>query len=292
MIDAAILNRLAARLAAALAPPSVTLHRFVVDGAAVGEITAERAERLREFGDVFVVDGREVRLAPTLVGPEARTAAILEVTRALAQEGALTAWRDERYAVAASLDAPPLFHLERAAARYFGVATYAVHVNGLTTLPDGREAMWIARRSPRKSIDPGLLDNMVGGGIAAGSSVRGTLVKEAREEAGLDEATVSRARPTGTVHIHRLQADGVQRETLFVHDLSLPPQVVPRNEDGEVVAFRLASLEEVAWIAGTTEGPEAATADAAAVMADWLVRRGVTPRDWNDSVAATLRPRE
>jgi 8-oxo-dGTP pyrophosphatase MutT (NUDIX family) len=287
VIDDAILNRLAQRLAVALAPPSVPLHRFVVDGGVVGEITAERAARLAAFSNVFVVDEREVRLVPRLAGVEARTAALAEVARALAREGALTAWRDERYAVAASFDAPPLLLLERAAARYFGIATYAVHVNGLTNRPDGSDAMWIARRSPHKAIDPGLLDNMIGGGIAAGSSVRETLVKEAWEEAGLAASIALLARPAGTVHIHRVQPDGVQCETLFVHDLRLPAEVMPRNQDGEVVEFRLASPEEVAWIAGTAEGPEAATADAAAVMARWLVRRSYVARRSFEELFAT-----
>ncbi len=272
MIEERILNRLVDRLAAALAPPAVPLHRFVVDAAVVGAVTAERAARLRAFPGTFIVDDREVRLVPRLRSRDERSAALAEVARTLANEGALSPWRDERYAVGLALDAPPLFDLERAAARYFGIQTYAVHVNGTTTRPDGSDAMWIARRSPRKAIDPGLLDNLVGGGLAAGSSVRGTLVKEAREEAGLDEATASQARPAGTLRIHRLQPDGVQRETIFVHDLHLPPTVVPHNEDGEVVAFRLAAPEDVARMAGATDGPEVVTADASLVMADWLLR--------------------
>lgn len=277
MIEDAILNRLADRLAAALAPPSVPLHRFVVDDAVVGFVTAERAARLRAFSGVFVVDDRDVRLAADLVGREARSAALAEVARVLARDGALTAWRDERYAVATAAEAPPLLLLERAAARYFGIETYAVHVNGATKRPDGSDAMWIARRSPRKSIDPGLLDNLVGGGVRAGSSVRETLVREAREEAGLDEATVARAGPAGVVRVRRLLPDGVQRETIFVHDLRLPSDVVPRNEDGEVVGFRLVAPEEVAWLCGNRDGPDVVTADASLVVADWLLRHGHVP---------------
>ena len=44
------------------------------------------------------------------------------------------------------------------AARYFGVQTYAAHVNGLVRRGDDVE-MWIARRSPTKSIDPGRLES-------------------------------------------------------------------------------------------------------------------------------------
>ena len=48
----------------------------------------------------------------------------------------------------------PVFELERAAARYFGVHTYAAHVNGLVR-GERRRRMWLARRSATKAIDPG-----------------------------------------------------------------------------------------------------------------------------------------
>ena len=73
------------------------------------------------------------------------------------------------------------------------IRTYATHVNG-TTRRDGSTVMWIARRSPRKAIDPGMLDNLVGGGIAAGATIEGTVVKEAWEEAGLASEVALKAR--------------------------------------------------------------------------------------------------
>jgi 8-oxo-dGTP pyrophosphatase MutT (NUDIX family) len=274
VIEAAILNRLVARLATALAPPAMPLQPFVVDGVVVGELDAARAARLRAFADVF--DGREDRVAfvPEVATSDARTQAMAHVARTLATEGELSAWRDERYGVARAFAAPPLFLLERAAARYCGIRTYAVHVNGTTRLADGREAMWIARRSDTKSIDAGLLDNMVGGGIAAGADVHGTLVKEAWEEAGLPADVALRAVAAGEVRFRRAQPDGIQNETIFVHDLELPVEVVPVNQDGEVAAFRLVPAEEVAMLAGNDAGRDVVTADAGLVIADWLLRRG------------------
>jgi 8-oxo-dGTP pyrophosphatase MutT (NUDIX family) len=277
VIDAHILNRLTERLAPALAPPRVSLVHFVVDGVEAGALEPQRVERLRAFGDVFAFGDGTLSFAPALRDRAARDAAMAQVSRVLADVGALTAWRDELYPVAAAFGAAPLFLLERAAARYFGIATRAVHVNGTTLLGDGREAMWLARRSAAKAIDPGMLDNLVGGGIAFGSDVHATLVKEAWEEAGLPAAVASRAVSAGTVRIHRLQPDGVQRETIFVHDLALPVDVVPINQDGEVVAFRLADAIEVATLASNVDGPEVVTADASLVMADWLLRRGYVP---------------
>src|SRR5262249_25066366 len=148
---------------------------------------------------------------------------------ALAAEGALTAWRDERYEVRADERSPCVFLLERAAARYFGIRTFAAHVNGLVRR-ESSIAMWIARRSPGKSIDPGMLDNLVGGGVAAGSDVRTTMIKEAWEEAGIAAILAATATHQATVEIVRAQPDGLQRETIHTHDVWLPPDFVPANQ--------------------------------------------------------------
>jgi len=278
VIDAALLDRLVRRLAAALAPPMGEIWPLVVDGHVVGALDPDRVRTLKRFPDVFVVGAGEVGFASHLTDAASRTAAVASVARTLAGEGRLSAWRDERYAVGAAPGGSPLFLLERAAARYFGIRTFAAHVNG-TTRRDGDTAMWIARRSPRKAIDPGLLDNLVGGGIAAGVTVAETVAKEAWEEAGLPAALSRTARPVGTLEIRRAQPDGLQLETIFVHDLDLPNDTVPVNHDGEVAEFRVVSPDEVARLAANESGPDVVTADASLVIADWLMRHGFVPRD-------------
>jgi len=272
-MEARILPALHARLAAALAPPTVPLVPLVVDGGRVGEVTEARARRLAAFDDVFAIDGARLTFVPSLDDPAARSQALERVARTLAVEGALTAWRDERYEARAGEGLPAAFTLERAAARYFGLRTSAVHVNGLVDTGSGA-AMWIARRSPGKAIDPGMLDNLVGGGIAAGASVAETLVKEAREEAGIDAATARTARSAGTVHVRRLQPDGLQHETIHVHDLWLPAGFVPANQDGEVVEHRCVPLDAMAALLANDEGPDVLTADATLVAVDALLRLG------------------
>lgn len=278
MIEAGILPALHARLSKALAAPALALVRFEVDGALVGELTPARARRLAAFSDVFVTDARRATLVPGCASPGVRTAAIDRVARTLAAEGALSAWRDERYEVRASDGAPPAFLLERAAARYFGIRTHAVHVNGIVDAESGA-AMWIARRSPTKAIDPGMLDNLVGGGIAAGTTVAQTLTKEAWEEAGIDAATASSAKPADTIHVRRLQPDGLQHETIHVHDLWLPRTFVPSNQDGEVVEHRLVPLVDLPDLLVHDDGPDALTADASLVVLDALLRLGVVDAD-------------
>jgi 8-oxo-dGTP pyrophosphatase MutT (NUDIX family) len=201
------------------------------------------------------------------------------VARALADDGLLTAWRDERYQVAREFGAEPWFELERAAARYFGVLTHAAHVNGLVRRSDGGIAMWIARRSDTKAIDPGMLDNLVGGGIAVGQSVASTVTKEAFEEAGIGASIAAQAIPAGTVHICREQTDGFQRETIFVHDLWLAEDFIPACRDGEAVEHRLVPLHDTAALIANSAGPDTVTADASLVILDCLLRHGVIAAD-------------
>ena len=209
---------------------------------------------------------------------------LARVARALAADGLLTGWRNERYVVSPTFGAPPWFELERAAARYFGIRTCAAHVNGLVRR-DGETAMWIARRSPDKPIDPGMLDNLVGGGVAVGQTVASTVIKEAWEEAGVAANTATLAQPAGAVHICREQPDGLQRETIFVHDLWLAPDFVPAGQDGEAVGHRLVPLRELAALVANGSGSDVVTADAALVILDCLLRHGAIAPDAPDYIA-------
>ena len=276
MIAEGILNRLADRLAAALAAPRRALRPWTIDGSVVGYLDARRSALVAEYADVFTPCAGGVRLCASLATPVDRTRALDAVARDLAHRGELTRWRDERYAVRAVAGGVVLLELERAAARFFGIRTEAAHVNGITHR-ESLTAMWIARRSASKSIDPGQLDNLVGGGVASGRDIAATVVKEAWEEAGIAAALAQAALPAGQVDICRVQPDGLQRETIHVHDLALPPEFVPTNQDGEVVAFMLVAPERAAELAADDVGPDVVTADAALVIADWLMRNDCFP---------------
>src|SRR5260370_22957295 len=170
----AAIARIGDRLGRGLAAPGAASEPFVVADHVIGWVTPERAQRLAHWPQFFRRRDRALELAPSVDTPQARTEAIAAVARTLAAEGALSAWRDERYAVAASPGEEALFELERAAARYFGIHTFAAHANGLTADED-RWQMWLARRSPGKAIDPGLLDHLFGRRIAPWSAASATL---------------------------------------------------------------------------------------------------------------------
>lgn len=209
-------------------------------------------------------------VAAALATAAARTEAITEVVSVLYEQQLITGWRDERYAVVSGFDAPALFHIERAAARFFGTTTYAAHANGYCAGPADCE-MWLARRSQSKPIDPGMLDNLVGGGMCAGAPPHETIVREAWEEAGVPAEIASNAMPAGTVELLREAPEGVQSEVIFVYDLELPLDFAPRNMDAEVAEFRRVPVSDALAM---FERESEMTLDASLVTLSFLMRRG------------------
>ena len=142
------------RLARVLAAPAAAYEPFRVEGRIVGWVTPAAGATTRALAArCSSAPNAGSRARRGFPPAEARTAALAEVARSLAAEGALTAWRDERYAVERrSRRQPPLFELERAAARYFGIHTFAAHANGLVGA--GRSVADVAcaaQRRPRRS---------------------------------------------------------------------------------------------------------------------------------------------
>ncbi|THF65532.1 NUDIX domain-containing protein [Pseudothauera nasutitermitis] len=253
-----------------------TLHRPLPDGQlplraggeAIGALAPPFAARVLAAAGPIERDGADgLRIASGLHG-EALSKAWRAQLEALRAEGWFRAWRDEDYDVrlgAADGQAPRLCRLERGAFRRYGLRSRAVHVNALT--PDGR--MWIARRAASKAVDPGRLDNLVGGGMASGEAPADTLLRECAEEAGIPAELAAQARPTATLHACRMEDDGIHDEWLHVWRLDVPESFEPRNCDGEVAEFHCVSADELAGriLAGEF------TEDAAAVAVTWLLER-------------------
>jgi len=219
------------------------------------------AASLARFPGVFACEPERVSLAAALATPAARTAALARVAASLREEGLVTGWRDEPYEIYAEASGEPIARIERAAVKRFGIRGRAAHLNGIAET-DAGPAMWIARRSAAKATDPGKLDNLVGGGVAAGLDAWQTLLKECREEAGIPFELARRARPRGALAFDYVVPDGLDSNEVEAFDLVLPPDFVPRNEDGEVAGFELVAFDAVRELLGV---PDAFTVDAALV---------------------------
>ncbi|SNX28630.1 8-oxo-dGTP pyrophosphatase MutT, NUDIX family [Polynucleobacter meluiroseus] len=184
------------------------------------------------------------------------------------QAGLIPGWRQEQFAWI-DQNGHAYFMLERAAFRTFGLRSTAIHVNGHTRA--GK--VWLGRRSQSKSIDPGRLDNLAAGGIAAQETPWNCAYRELWEEAGVPNPLSQRIEPVGRIHMRRpLQSLGFHDEQLYIYDLALPENFIPTNHDGEVSGFIEISLSEAAARILADEF----TSDAAIVMADFILRKART----------------
>lgn len=244
---------------------------FFVRGVAVGSVATAHLEALRRFEYAVSVDTRAVHARD-----DDPTEALAPVNLALREAGLVRAWRNELLALPHPGTLEPLARIERAAARFWGTLTLGAHATGFVRGADGRPShLWIAQRAFTKATDPGLFDNLIGGGVGFGQTPRDTLVREAFEEAGLAPAEVAGAMPGRVIGLARDIPEGFQQEWLYGFDIELPAGRTPVNQDGEVEAFRCLSIADAAALAAS----DAMTVDAALVTLDFLLRHLCLPDD-------------
>jgi hypothetical protein len=216
---------------------------LTVGEARIGLLRRDNAEALRRFSDVFAVAEHRVELvARGDVG--AVSGAVDAVVDALVEEGRVPKWRNETFDAAPRWGAPPVFRVDRGAVPFFGTRAYGVHLNGYVRRGE-TVCLWVGRRSPRKQVAPNKLDNLVAGGIGNGHGVSETLLKEGEEEASIPDSLLKHATSASAVS-YRMETNlGIRDDVLFVYDLEMPADFVPRNRDGELVSFELMPASEV-----------------------------------------------
>jgi 8-oxo-dGTP pyrophosphatase MutT (NUDIX family) len=267
-------------LAAARRRDDAARVEFRIDGVPVGSVDRRHLDALSRWPRALRLDEHGV----TLLLPVAqRNAGWAQINVALRVQGLIIAWRDEPYPVIDPAGGQTLAVIERAASRFWGTLTFGAHCNGYVADARGRPTrLWMARRSASKATDPGLFDNLVGGGVPFGQTPEETLLREGFEEAGLSEAQMRGARPGRVIELRRDIAEGLQYERLHVFDLALPADAQPVNQDGEVAELHcLPIADALALASGDTM-----TVDASLVTLDFALRQGLIA---DDSLERALR---
>ena len=271
--------------------PTAVRVPFRVAGRAVGTVALAHLAALGAWPRWLEVSERGVALIAT-----DRDAALAEMHAALRAQGLIRAWRDETFPLFDPHTLKVLATMERAAARFWGSLTLGAHANGYVA--DKADAagrpthLWIAQRAADKATDPGLFDNLIGGGVPAGQTPLEALQREGWEEAGLSPALMATAvparlsadLPASPLRLHRDVAEGRQLEDLHAFDLALPPGVLPQNQDGEVAGFQLLPLAEAMALAASGR----MTVDAALVTLDFGHRHGWLTAEEVASISAAL----
>jgi 8-oxo-dGTP pyrophosphatase MutT (NUDIX family) len=270
---------------------------FQLNGTAVGLVAVAHGPRLQELARACGVDFQVGEDCAQLHAPGAMqaTAALQALNDALRRCGLIQGWRDELFPVLEPLTLRSLATMERAACRFWGTLTLGAHATGYVRGADGRAGrpshLWIAQRSQRKATDPGLYDNLIGGGVPVGQTPLQCLLREGFEEAGLSPAQVRGVNalqslqglgtvpstqaaaglgpPAGSVlRVHRDVPHGLQHELLYCFDVELPTGLVPQNQDGEVAGFACMPVAQAMAVAASSR----MTVDASLVTLDFLLR--------------------
>ncbi len=273
-------------LAAARAHDPALRLPFLMGGQRAGSVARAHLPALLRWPDCLTVTPQAVELHGA-VGE--RDGVLADINRHLNQARLIHGWRNELFAVPAlgdddtPLDVAPLATIERAAARFWGLLTLGAHGTGYVRNAQGEIShLWVAQRSDQKSTDPGMWDNLIGGGVPAGQSPLQTLVREGWEEAGLAAPLLAGVTSASVLRLcrdlqpepgdssspaGRMQA-GLQREHLHCFDLPLAADVVPINQDGEVQRFACLPVAQALKLAASG----AMTVDAALVTLDFCLR--------------------
>lgn len=239
MTDDSISKRLAALARTSRVESESERITFEIDDRVVGSVLPSDAELLARRVPGVALDTDCLSITP-VCAPDA-PATLDAIALALRDAGRSNRWRNEALPVCAD-DGTVLGRIERGCVRVLGVRTFAVHLVG-TVERDGQTWFWIQRRSPDKDVDPGCLDTLAGGlvGMAAdGRSIEPfgpALVREIREEAGLEPEQYSAPVNAGSWRVHGPVEGGYMVEDLMVWHARLADQVTPQNQDGEVSEF-------------------------------------------------------
>lgn len=257
--------------------------KFLINGDIVGYIHIDNVAELSDFGDVFVINTDSVTLADELDTFTKRTNAVAKVLNVLNERGVLKKWRDELYDVALAHGSEVLMQIERCAADVFGIKKYGVHVNAFVK-QDGELKVWVAKRSMQKQTYPGKLDQLVAGGFTGGGYTPYDIyVKEADEEAGIDESLARTGISTGCVSYTRTKSNKcMTRGNIFVFDIETPVDFVPKAIDGEVEDFFLMPANELLDI--VINDTDRIKDNCVLIMIDFFIRHGVITSDHPDYV--------
>jgi hypothetical protein len=127
---------------------------------------------------------------------------------------------------------------------------------------------------------------MVAGGQPIGKGLFDNLIKECAEEASIPTSLARRARAVGLISYCAEVPEGLQPDVEFCFDLELPEEFVPRNTDGEVEAFQLLPIAEVADLVQNTQEFKP---NCALVATHFLVRHGLLSPEHPDYVEIVQR---
>lgn len=186
-------------------------------------------------------------------------------------------YHNEVFAVKNQFHDEPFFQVDRSAMAIFGFVSYGIHVNGF--VKDGFQTkVWLANRSKEFRVYPGMKDQIIAGGQPHGLTLNENLIKESYEEAGFKKDIIeAQAIAVGYISYQHEHEFYLHRSYVYIYDLELTKEQIPKNTDGEVESFELLSKREVLDILESKE--RIFKPNCGLVMLDFALRHGFIDPD-------------
>lgn len=253
--------------------------RLSVAGQKCGWVLPNVAQVLRKLPSIEYREN-EIEIGYGCLPGEELDSALEIIANVLRVAGYAPAWRNElldvwgepgRYP---ALIAEPLREgvptrigaIERGATRALGLVTRAVHLNAWSE----NGGLWVARRALTKPTNPGMWDTLVGGLVGSGEDDALALERETGEEAGLDAHAIQHRTPLRNImRMHMQVPTGLQIEDVLTCECTLPEDIIPVNQDGEVMDIQCLNPKVIVNM--LQQG--AFTAEASIVIVEDLLRR-------------------
>ena len=260
MVDTNVHDRARAALAESRAHMTCEspepLGAFFIGSAPVGRLVSAVRNKLTQDNYRSLV--RTSPIGQKLVAAESveeRTLALEALLVMLRKDGLLGPATGE--AVDILYHGELLARVDRSAVRLLGLPTRVVRLLAATS--DGR---WVLqKRSDKKRIAPGLLDNFAAGMVAAGETVREALRRETAEETGLALSLSDEQEALLRFKCARPVEEGFLFEENVVFRTTLPDGFSPKGEREEVAHFvKLGDSEILDAVTAAKLMPEAAHA--------------------------------
>jgi len=215
----------------------------MLENQCIGLVRLAFARALANYPQAFEVTDEFITLDSSLQTPQQRNRIIAEVVQALIDDDVVGYSLDEPYPVKGHNN-EVFFVIDRALVPFMGFRSFGQHINGYVNRPGGLH-LWIGTRACDRRIFPGMLDNMVAGGLPHGLSLQENLVKECHEEAGMPEKLALQAKPVSAITYNAISEKGYKPDTLYCYDIELSEEFTPENTDGEVEKFELLRVTDV-----------------------------------------------
>lgn len=242
---------------------------FVLDGQRVGQVFKKYESYCLESG-IFVREGESLTLKDAYKTFETRTEVLKVFAKNALADAVVDSYMNESYPILASVSSEPFAFIDRGISTLLGTLSFGQHLNAYVITKEGMK-MWIGRRAYNKGYEAGKLDHLVAGGLPYDLSPWENLKKECYEEAGMSEELALQAKEVGLVSYRYDYSLGGKEDIIYCYDIELNEDFIPVCTDGEVEAFYLMPIEEVAEIVRETNEFKL---NCNLVIIDFLVRHG------------------